>query len=104
MKVRKVFLLCVLFGIILAGCKESPCENEHDVWVYFSANPLSKSLKSTASPSEAEISKLILYGVDDKNVLVKTFPAILNPSSSGVTLSIPMEVCTLYAIANPSAG
>jgi len=104
---KRIVLLLVLCGFILAGCGEdivTPSENERDVWVYFSASPLTKSFKSAASTDETEISKLILYGVDDKDVLVTTFPVISNPSLTGITLTIPVEVTTFYAIANPSAA
>ena len=105
---KRIVLWFVLCGFFLAGCGDDEVitpEGYRDVWISFSASPLSKSLKSTATTEESVISKLILYGVDDKNVLVQGFRVEkINPSIKGIELTIPVEIKTLYAIANPTAG
>ena len=106
---RRVILVCVLSGFIFAGCgsddDETPLEQEQvqDVLVYLSTSPLSDSgTNSTAISDENLISRLILFGVDDKNMFVKAFPVITNPSMTGIALTIPIEVKTFYAVANPT--
>ena len=106
---KRIVLWCVLCGFFLAGCGDdkiiTPEEGYHNVLVSFSASPLSSSLKSSGSIEESLISKLILYGVDENNMLVQDFrEEKINPSMKGIELSIPIEVTTLYAIANPTAG
>ena len=102
---KKIVLLFVVCGFIITGCTGDgpPPEMRRQVIVYISTTSLSNSsLKSTASPSENLISKIILYGVDAQNRIVETFPAISNPSVSGILLNITEPVKSFYAIANPS--
>ena len=102
---KRISILYVLCGFVLAGCGNKEVDTtENDVFVYISTNPLSDLGKSATTMEENLISKFLLYGVNDKNVVVKTFPAITDPPLDGIQLIIPKEVKTLYAIANPSAG
>ena len=100
---KRIVFVYVLCGLVLAGCddKVNAPENDDDVLVYISTNPLSE-VKSAATADEDMISRLILYGVDDKNMVVDTF-SISQPSLEGVRLSISKTIKSLYAIANPSA-
>ena len=106
---KRIVFLSVLCAFVLAGCDDDnpkPVEEiERDVVVYFSPASLSDVvLKSTGSAEENLVARLILYGVNYQNVVVKKFPIIANPSLTGIPLTIPIEVTTLYAIANPSTG
>ena len=97
------FSLC-----IMAGCEHDPKDNpepDHLVVLNFSTESLSGSLlKSAANTAEDLIEKIILFGVNDQNQVVQTFPALVNPPMSGKTLTVPRMVKSLYAIANPSAA
>lgn len=105
MKGIKFFLLSVLCGFLLTGCPGDDPENDREILINFSAIPLSDMvLKSTATTNESLVSKMLLIGVDDKNVPVKIYPVISNPALTGMKLTMPLEVKTLYAIANPSSG
>jgi len=105
---NKIILLFTLCSLVLAGCKgvKPPEMAPRQVVIYLSAKALSDiELKSTASQDEDKISKIILFGVDDKLKVVETFQAIPNPSLAGEPLTITkQEVKSLYVIANPSAS
>ena len=96
-----------LCWFLLAGCIREPNVTPggaRQVVVFFSTKSLSaSSLKSTGNESENLIAKIILFGVDDQNNVVQTFPAMGNPPIAGIQLTISGNVKTLYAIANPSA-
>ena len=103
---NKIVLLFVVFGFILTGCGgDDPTPvMKRQVTVYISTTSLSNSsIKTTASPSENLISKIIFFSVDGQNKIVETFQAISNPSVSGILLEISEPVKSFYAIANPSA-
>lgn len=106
---KRIVLLSVLCGLFFAGCDEKekpPVDDEidHDVLISFSTNALSNVvLKSTKSTDENQISRIVLFGVDGKNEIIKVLP-LSNPTLTGVTVTIPIEVKTLYAVANPTAG
>ena len=103
MRKLAVFLVC---ACILTGCKREQINPDwhRPVVVFFSTKPLSASLlKSTGNESENLITKIIMFGVDDKNNVIQTFPAMGNPPLTGIQLTISRNVKTLYAIANPSA-
>ena len=97
-----IVLLFAFSHFIMTGCKHDPQDDpEADrlIEVSFSTRSLSGSLlKSAANPAEDLIGKIILFGVNDQNQVVKTFPVLV----TGGTLTIPRKVQTLYAIANPS--
>jgi len=107
---NKIVVLFTFSVILCSGCggdrPVEPPETVSQVVIYFSTKSLSDSqLKSTASPDENLISKIILFGVDDQNKVVETFPSITNPSLNGITLTITnKEVKSFYAIANPSTS
>ena len=101
---KRIVLLLVLSVFVLAGCEKNLPADENQVLIYLSAGSLeNQESKSTATDAEELISKLLLYGVDDKNAVVKIFPVISNPTLTGFKLTIPVQVKTLYAIANPTA-
>jgi len=97
---KKIVYLLILCGFVLAGCGKNPPAGETQVLINLSTGPMINT--DTKSATEDMISKLILYGVDDKNAVVKIFPVIPNPSLTGIPLTVPVEVKTLYAIANPA--
>ena len=101
-----IVLLFAFSHFIMTGCKHDPNDDpEPDclVEVSFTAKPLSGSLlKSAANPSEDLIGKIILFGVNEQNEVVQTFPVLLNPPLFGKTLVISRKVKSLYAIANPT--
>ena len=105
---KKIVLIIFCCGFVFSGCveKEKPPVNERQVVIYFSLTSLSNSpIKSTtATSAENQISKIILFGVDDQNKVVETYPAIPNPSLSGTKLAISNSVKFIYAIANPSSS
>ena len=101
---KKLILLFAICVFILPGCRKrlDPLE-DRQVVIFFSARPQSSSqLKSSATSEENSFSRIILYGVDNQNNVVKTFPAVDNPPVEGIHLTIPINVKSLYAIANPT--
>lgn len=110
---KSIVLLCVLCGFFLVGCgeKEKPSVDgdDQDVLISFSTNAMPTDvmqnmvLKSTKSTDENLISMIILFGLDDKGMVVKALP-ISNPTLTGITITMPIEVKTLYAVANPTPG
>ena len=111
---KRFFLICVLSGFIFSGCgkdeepqeepqEEPKKEQVQDVMVYLSTGSFSNTgPESTVISNESQISKLILFGVDDKNKFITAFPIITNPSMTGIKLTVPIEVKTIHAIANPT--
>ena len=97
-------LLFAFCHFVMIGCEHDPKDNpelDHMIEVSFTTRPLSgSSLKSAANPAEDLIEKIILFGVDEQNVVVQTF--LINPPLSGKQLVIPRKIKSLYAIANPS--
>ena len=100
----KIIWLFTLGLFIMSGCGHDPKDDpepERLVMVYFSARPLSGSLlKSTASPDEVEINKIILYGVDEHGAVVQTIRKLVESDPDPIPLSLSLNVETLYAIAN----
>ena len=96
----------MLFGLLLPGCrKHKHHEPVREVAIFFSTKQITGSLlKSTASEEENVISRVVMWGVDDKNNVVHTFPVRENPPLNGWLLSIPKNIILLYAIANPSSA
>jgi len=97
MKTRIIFFLfvCSFFG--LTGCdRDSQDEPERTVSINFTVGSM---LKSAATTAEDRVDKIILYTVDNQNV-VKKYETTL----SGTTLTISKKVKTFYAIANPTAA
>ena len=101
---RVVFIMTLFLGI-LAGCQQEVFDDsDRQIAVSFSPQSLSSSLKSSAaSPAENLVTNLILYGVDDQGNVIQNFPALANPTLTGVSLTISKKVKSLYAIANPSS-
>ena len=100
---KRIVLLLILSMFVLAGCEKNLPADENQVLIYLSTGSLAnQETKSTTADAEKLISKIVLYGVDDKNAVVKTF-TVPNPTLTGFKLTIPVQVKTLYAIANPTA-
>ena len=101
-------LLFVLCHFVMTGCEHDPQndpEADRMVEVSFTTRSLSGSLlKSAANPAEDLIEKIILFGVNEQNEVVQTFPVLVNPPLSGKPLTISRKVKSLYAIANPSTA
>ena len=103
---NNIIVLLITFTLfIMAGCEQNSKndpEPERFVAVSFSARSMSGLLKSAASEEEDSIGKIILFGVNDQNEVVQTFPILTGTSLSGTQLTISRKVKSLYAIANPS--
>ena len=103
---KKKVLLYALCACIFTGCKDSKETLEPDdrqVDILFSAKATTSSfLKSTVTPAENLISKVILFGVDVQNNVIENYAVINNPPLTGIQLTISKDVKSLYAIANPS--
>lgn len=91
----------------LTGCERNPNVDpitSRQVVIFFNAKSISTtSVKSTADEVENSIKSLQLFGVDDKNNVIQSFPIIENPSPNGTTLTLSRNIKSLYAIANPSS-
>ena len=102
---KRIVFLYAFCVFVLAGCDQKPPSGENQVLIHLTAHPLTNTdTKSSATDNEKTISKVLLYGVDDQGMVVKTFPGIANPSLTGIELTVPMDVKTIYAIANPTSG
>ena len=102
---KRFVLLFALCGFVLAGCDDQVQPPASEVSVYLSTSPLSDaSVKSAATAAENMVTRLVLYGVDDQDMVVYTSQVLTNPSLTGIKLEIPLEVETLYAVAIPLAG
>jgi len=99
---KRVINLLILCVFIFVGCNKDTPKNETQVTIYLSTGTMTNTETKSATDDENRISELVLYGVDDKQAVVKIFPVITNPSSS-ISQPVPVEVKTLYAIANPTA-
>ena len=103
---KRVVVLLVSVGLFLSGCNilNPKDENDHQVVVFFNTKSLSSSLlKSTASEAEKTVEKIIIYGVDDNDVVEKLLVE-QNPPDGGILLTVSRSIKTFYAIANPSAA
>ena len=105
---KKIVLLLIISVFILTGCEHEQMlgsEDDRLVSISFSTRSLSSSLlKSTVSPEEESIVKMILFGVDDLGNVVQTIiPPLPEPPLTAVQVTISRKVKSLYAIANPSA-
>ena len=102
-----ILRLCIFFGVlILSGCSIFP-EGEHDIVISFTTKSLSPSfLKSSSEARVAEkyLKEILIFGVDDEEMVVQTFPPIEQLSSTdGFTLqAVSGKVKRFYAIANPT--
>ena len=100
-------LLFALSICILSGCGKEPKEiidEEHQVVLTFSAQDNEDaSLKSVGSAAERSITKLLLFGVNEANNVVK-YPVINNPVSGTTSVTISKTIKTIYAIANPTTA
>ena len=102
---KNIILWISFIAFFSAGCRKAPDDLlvDRQVVIFFSARSLSSSLlKSAATSEESSISRIILFGVDNLNNVVKTFPAIDNPPLTGINLTVPKNIKSLYAIANPT--
>ena len=97
---KRIVYLLALCGFVLAGCDNDTPASETQVTINLSISQMANA--DTKSATEDMISKFVLYGVDDKNAVVKIFP-VSNQSLTGIIQSIPIEVKTIYAIANPTS-
>jgi len=96
MKTRIIFFLfaCSLFS--LTGCdRETFDEPEYTVAINFTVGSM---LKSAATPAEDRVDKIIIFAVDDRDVIKK-----YEATQAGTTLTISKKVKALYAIANPTS-
>jgi len=98
--VFSIFIIFVFFG---CGSKPDNSENDRQVIVSFSVRSLS-DVRSNSTPDENAISKVILFGVDNKGSVVEKYPLTVNSSLSGMQLTISEQVKSLYAIANSSVS
>ena len=103
---KRIVFCLTLFGLLLSGCRHPKHpELEREVAIFFSTKQMSGSLlKSTASEEENFIKRVVMFGVDNQNNVVQTFPVRENPPLDGWMLSIPKDIALLYAIANPSSA
>ena len=103
---KRIILLFAFAGFVLSGCRykpDTPIEPNRRIVVFFSTKLLSNSsVKSTATPDEDIISKVILFGVSAQGSVVEKYPVVVNPSVYGIQLTVSGEVKSLYAIVNPS--
>lgn len=99
------FLALILLNT--GGCQHDPMfdgDGDRQVVVFLSTQSLSSSLlKSLATNDEKGIDDVLLFGIDGESNVVDTFYRV-NPSSSGIELTVPSEIKSFYAIANPTVG
>ena len=101
---KKVIFCLTLSGLFFAGCggkKPPEPDPDQDVTIVFSTKPMSTSV---ATEEEKSITKVVIFGVDDKDNVIKAFPALNNPSSEGLKLSMSNNITRIFAIANPSSA
>ena len=92
-------------AIALASCNNPAATGSRpeQVTVRFTTSAMSDvRTRSAASEAENAIGKVALFGLDGSGLVVASFPAIENPGAAGTTLTIPVTVNSLVAIANPT--